>query len=194
MSVDELALAGEEKVVVPPDGYPDEPVYEVIDGVRVELPMSARNDFLANEATQELAALIRPRRMGQVVHEMLFELPLADRSRRRRPDIAFVSLDRWAADRPLPERGNHWPVAPDLAVEFISPTDEVRELMDKLRDYFDAGVRQVWVVHPDARLVQVYESLALARGFHESAEIDGGDILPGIRVPVAVMLPPRPVA
>src|SRR5688572_26433691 len=134
MSVDEL-LTDDEKVVVPPDGFPDEPVYEVIDGVRVESPISSLNDFLANEATQELAMLIRPRRLGRIVHEMLFELPLTDRSRRRRPDIAFVSFERWPVDRLPPDRGNHWPVAPELAVEYISPTDLFGDLFDKLADY-----------------------------------------------------------
>jgi Uma2 family endonuclease len=176
----------------PPDGYPDEPVYEIIDGVRVELPMSLEVDLLANELMFLLETIVRPRMLGRVVHEILFELPLSDRSRRRRPDVAFVSFNRWPADRPVPSSGNHWSVAPDLAVEFNSPHDEVRDLFDKLRDYFDAGVRQVWVVDPPTRFVQVYESMDVARGYHEPAEIDGGDILPGIRVPVAAMLPPRP--
>jgi Uma2 family endonuclease len=178
--------------VQPPDGLPDEPVYEVIDGVRVELPMSLETDLLANELTFQLAALVRPRNLGWVVHEVLFELPLTDRERRRRPDVAFVSFGRWTADRPLPAQGNHWPVAPDLVVEFISPTDEVDELMDKLRDYFDAGVREAWVVHPRTRVVQVYRSLIDVRGLREPAELESGDILPGVRVPVTVLMPPRP--
>src|SRR5262245_7862417 len=113
MSVDELLL-GDDKAAEPPDGYPDEPVYEVIDGVRVELPMSAENDLLANRLNIRLGWTIMERYLGNLVHEMLFDLPLTGRSRRRRPDVAFVSYHRWPADRPLPKQGNHWPVAPEL--------------------------------------------------------------------------------
>jgi Uma2 family endonuclease len=174
------------------DTHSDEPLFEVIDGLRVELLVSAQNTYLASRLVIRSGPLVDSRQLGHVVGEMLFDLPLVGRSRGRRPDVAFVSFERWPAGQPLPEHGEHWSVAPDLAVEFVSPNDEVEELLDKLRDYFESGVRQVWVVHPRARLVQVFHSLAEVHGFQEPAEVDGGPILPGIRVPVATMLPPRP--
>jgi Uma2 family endonuclease len=91
----------------------------------------------------------------------------------------------------MPSKGNAWPLAPDLAIEFISPSEFVDDMIEKLEDYFDAGVRQVWVVHPRRRLVQVYESLLLAKGLREPAELTGGDILPSFRVPVARLFAPK---
>lgn len=169
------------------DARSDEFLFEVIDGVRVELPISAQNSVLASRLTIHLGSAVMARKLGHILCEVLFELPLEGRTRSRRPDVSFVSFDRWAEDRPLPERGEEWAVVPDLAVEFISPND----VMEKLRDYFDAGVRRVWVIHPRTRVVHVSRSLIDMEGYHEPAEIDGGDILPGIRVPVASLLPPR---
>ena len=190
MSIAEPPLAAEDRVQ--PDTHSDEPLFEMIDGLRVELLVSAQNTYLASRLTIRLGSQAQAQGLGHVVCEMLFELPLVGRSRGRRPDVAFVSFERWAADRALPEHGEQWPVAPDLAIEFVSPNDEVEELMDKLRDYFEAGVRRVWVVHPRARVVQVFESVVDVSGFQEPAEIDGSFIGPGIRVPVSAMLPPRP--
>jgi Uma2 family endonuclease len=170
----------------------DEALFEIIDGRRVELTVSALNNQLASRFLIYLGSIVLARGLGQVVSENLFELPLRDRSRSRRPDVAYVSFDRWPESRPMPETGEEWPVVPDLAVEFISPHDESVENMAKLKDYFEAGVRQVWLVYPLSRTVFVHDSVHVVRGLIEPSEIDGGDILPGIRVPVAAMLPPRP--
>ena len=190
MSIAEVPRNADERVF--DDTLSDEPLYEVIDGLRVELLMSALNDYLASRLTILLGSLVLSAKLGHVVCEVMFELPVTGRSRRRRPDVAFVSFERWAENRRLPERGDYWPVAPDLAIEFVSPNDEIDEMMDKLNDYFEGGVRQVWVVHPRSRVVHVFDSAADVRGVREPAEIGGGDVLPGLRIPVAVMFPPRP--
>src|SRR5438067_11809552 len=134
MSIAELAASPKEK------WSDDGPLYEIIDGQYVELPMSAENVILANELSHEMAAYAKPRNLGRSLVEILFELPLVDRSRNRRPDAAFVSYERWPRSRPLPPVGNAWAVVPELAVEFVSPSENADELMDKLRDYLDAGV------------------------------------------------------
>ena len=60
-----------------------------------------------------------------------------------KPDIAFVSTAR------LPEnRCQVTPVAPDLAVEVVSPTDIQYRVIEKAFAYLDAGTRLVWVVEP----------------------------------------------
>ena len=90
---------------------------------------------------------------------------------------------------PCPSSDNAWDVAPDLAVEVVSPTDLAEELMDKVAEYFQAGVRLVWVVYPRLRLIHVYESLTQVRGLTAADELDGGAVLPGFRTPVAALFP-----
>jgi Uma2 family endonuclease len=167
-----------------------EDLFETVDGIRVEIPpMSAYARLLANDLSQEIAAYCRPQQLGKAVVEVLFRLS-NEPPRNRMPDMAFVSSGRWAAHQPIPLAGNTWDVVPDLAVEVVSPTDRIEELDDKLRDYFEAGVRLVWVVHPRRRYVQVFESFVRVRGLLETDELDGGTVLPGFKIPVAKLFPP----
>ena len=46
--------------------------------------------------------------------------------------------------------------APDLVIEIVSPSNTVQELLRKFNYYLDAGVREYWVVNPDAQTVQVH--------------------------------------
>jgi Uma2 family endonuclease len=161
--------------------------YEVIDGEIVEMPPMS---VLANQIASRLLGLMWPHanaaRLGQVVTETLFRLPLEhDRHRNRRPDVAFVSYDRWARGKPPAYRDNAWDVVPDLAIEVVSPTDFGDEIVEKVQEYFRAGVRAVWVVYPKPRVVHLYDSMAVIRGLSATDDLDGGTIIPGLRFPLA---------
>jgi Uma2 family endonuclease len=99
------------------------------------------------------------------------------------PDASFVSWSRLPSRQsprePIP------PLVPDLAVEVLSKSNTRKEMKRKLRDYFDTGVRMVWVVEPRKRMVEVYHSSTEHITLSESDELDGGDVLPGFRVKVA---------
>src|SRR5262245_34469927 len=149
MGVTDMATAAtlEPAAVTPPAERGSEH-YEVVDGVRVELPpMSAYACRIASRIQTHLGSYAHQHTAGAVVTETLFRLPLP-RSRNRRPDVAFVSSTRWPANRPMTLRDNAWDVVPEFAVEVVSPTDRAEELMDKLFEYFQAGVRLVWLVFP----------------------------------------------
>jgi Uma2 family endonuclease len=128
---------------------------------------------------------------GKVVVEVLFRLRLTlDTSRKRRPDIAFVSFERWASDRPMSSRDNAWDVVPDLAVEVISPTDLAQQLLQKVLEYFQAGVRLVWVVYPEQRQIYSYESPTQIRVLTVDDTLDGGEVLPGFQLPLNKLFDP----
>jgi Uma2 family endonuclease len=98
--------------------------------------------------------------------------------------VAFVSYKRWPKGRAWPHT-DPWPVVPDLAVEVVSPNDLAEDLRIKVSEYFKAGVQQVWIVYPKLALVDVYESATAMRVHGRTDELDGGSILPGLRLPVA---------
>lgn len=99
----------------------------------------------------------------------------------RRPDLAFVSYERWPASRPIPST-HAWDVVPDLAVEVVSPGNTHSEILDKIEDYFRAGVRRVWVVLPTKRKVYDYESDTRIQILGPDDALDGGDLIPGFRL------------
>lgn len=61
----------------------------------------------------------------------------------------------------------------------------MQDMTQKLREYFAIGVRLVWVVDPDARLIYAYRSLTDVREFTEADTLTGDDVLPGFAAPVA---------
>ena len=118
----------------------DEPLYEIVDGQRVDLQsMRAYATWIASRLHGRLWPHAEDHLLGTPVTEMLFVLD-PERDLRRRPDVAFVSTERWPLDRELPSTGD-WQVVPTLAVEVISPNDVFKDVLAKLREYFQYGVQ-----------------------------------------------------
>ena len=70
----------------------------------------------------------------------------------RAPDVSFLSAEK------LVSYGNPQEFAklvPDLVVEVISPEVKYGYLQRKIRDYFEAGVRLLWIVDPEMQTVTV---------------------------------------
>lgn len=169
----------------PADPRPDrDALYEVVDGVTVELPeMSAPSNQIKSRLQTRLGAFAETHESGQALSETLFILD-AERNLRRRPDVAFLSPQRWPLDREVPWEGD-WPVVPDLCIEVTSPHDLYDDVTGKVREYFAYGVGQVWVVWPPEREVHIYHSRDRQTILGEGGEVGGGDILPGFSLPVA---------
>ncbi|HVC82579.1 MAG TPA: Uma2 family endonuclease [Chloroflexota bacterium] len=100
-------------------------------------------------------------------------------------DIAFVRAERLPL--PPPRRGTSYrPLAPDLVVEIASPSQDQPEIGEKARLWLDRGVRQVWVVWPERRAIDIWTAGAAAPHTpRDAASLDGGDIVPGFRLPLA---------
>lgn len=165
--------------------------YEIIDGIKVELPpMSADSTAVASELVRRLSNYGIEHGFGVAYTEMLFKLPLPI-DRNRRPDVAFVPYSRWPRHLPIPPT-NAWDVLPDLCVEVVSPHDLADEIMDQVRDYFQAGVRLVWVVYPRHQLVIVHSSVTSVRGLGRADTLMGDLVLPEFRLPLAELFPEPP--
>jgi Uma2 family endonuclease len=79
-------------------------------------------------------------------------------------------------------------LAPDLAVEVLSPEDSPRDVLDKVGEYLAAGVRLVWVIDPRASRAVSYRSLPDVREIGPDGVLDGGQLLPGFRYPLSDLL------
>jgi Uma2 family endonuclease len=169
----------------PPMPRDEASFYEFVDGRWIEKPqMSYLAGIVATELVGDLSDHIRQQtpRPGLLAVEVLFRIPLTkDSSRKRRPDIAFVSSGRWPIEHPRSPDEDAWDVVPDLAVEVVSPSDIAQNLLGKVKEYFQAGVRLVWVVYPIQRCIHVYEAWNRIRVITETDELDGGEVLPGFR-------------
>src|SRR5574337_639512 len=77
----------------------------------------------------------------------MFYLPNGDKFI---PDAAFVSKERQPT---IPAK---YEIAPDLAVEVVSPSNKPRDILNKVESYIACGTRLVWVVYPDDKVVDVW--------------------------------------
>jgi len=107
----------------------------------------------------------------------------AARNLNRRPDVAFVSYARWTTS--IVAREPAWDVVPDLAIEIISPTNLAEEIDRKITDYSQSEVCLVWVFYPDSGRVYVYQSPTHVSILERTNTLDGGEVLPGFRLPIA---------
>ncbi len=145
---------------------------ELIDGVLVEKAMGYDESTFAVEIGYLLISFLRQHDLGVATgaNGMLRLMPGLVRI----PDVAFV---RWEN---LPAKyGQIPPIAPDLAVEVLSPSNTPREMERKLHDYFNAGTSLVWYFDLKARTVTVYTAPDKFTVLGESDTLDGGTVLPG---------------
>jgi Uma2 family endonuclease len=170
-----IAAPDRPEMVGEPDG-----LYEVVDGCIVEKLTGAYECWLTGVISDAITPHVKDRLLGRTVVQMIFDFrPTIDRE--RRPDVAFISFERWARNRPLPQTRS-WAVVPDLAIEIVSLWHKGDEVAEKLEDYFRVGVRSVWVVYPRQFKVYAYRSPTEVRVLALGEALDGGDVVPGFRV------------
>jgi Uma2 family endonuclease len=154
---------------------------ELVDGILVEKPMGFEESLLAMMLGHMLLNYLLPRDLGMVTGPdgaMKLAPGLV-----RVPDVAVFLWDALPG-RQIP-KGRLPEAVPSLAVEVLSASNTKSEMDRKRREYFDAGVRIVWLVDPKKRVVLSYRNGDKAPKKHgEGAEIEDLDFLPGFRLAV----------
>jgi Uma2 family endonuclease len=157
--------------------------FELVEGELVEVPgAGARQGLIAGLVCTLVHAFVRPRNLGIVLGDGVGYILGRAPDRLRIPDVSFVSRARIPEDG-VPE--GFWPMAPDLAVEVVSPNDRANDVQDKIGQYLAGGTRLVWVLWPRRRSVSVHAGHGLVRELGPEEELDGGEVLPGFRARVA---------
>ncbi len=156
--------------------------FELIAGVPVEMPPSnQRNTVLAARIARFIGNHVDANGLGYVTGaDGGYELGPQDV---RMPDVGYISKARAGKLTQVT-----FPVAPDLAVEVISPSETASMVHEKVRAYVDAGTQLVWTVYPDSQSIDVHfrdEHGQRSQTFGLAHTLDGGDVLPGFRLKVA---------
>ena len=168
-------------------GLPEsDELYEIVDGERVEKVRSAYAGWIAAELHDHLSAFLRGKSIGKSIPELVFVLD-EERNLRRRPDVAFLSSEKWPVGAPPPPMGD-WHVIPDIAVEVLSPSNRYEDVLFKLREYFHYGVREVWLISPAARVAQVFTASDKLRTF-DVGESLASPLIPGWSIAIDTLLP-----
>ena len=99
----------------------------------------------------------------------------------RSPDASWISTERWAAV-PGDLREQFAPIDPDFAIELVSPSDSVREVRAKVRDYLECNVRLTWIIDPKSRIVEIYRPRVSAEILHGASVLSAEPELPGFEL------------
>ena len=149
--------------------------YEIVNGhpEEKEVP-GARHSGICGRLERRLGSYAEANDLGEVYPEASFQIGKNERI----PDLAFISAER------LPPEGEpetKWPMAPDLAIEVISPSDFYEKVHAKAMEYLAAGVKQVWIVSPEGHTITIYRSATNITAFPPDSELVSEDLLPGFR-------------
>jgi Uma2 family endonuclease len=176
-ALDEMVM---EPVRAERNGLDPDKQIEIVNGLEEEKEMAgAKHGGTGLRLGAEIWLHVKANRLGRVYGpDTTFTIGSNDRM----PDISFVSAARIP---PAGEPAGKWGIAPDLVVEIVSPNDLYLKIKAKIREYFAAGVRQVWLVSPEERIVTVYDSPAQSYTLTDQDELDSPQILPGFRCALA---------
>ncbi len=94
------------------------------------------------------------------------------------PDTSWVKLERW--DALTPEQQKKFPpICPDFVVELMSPSDNLKETQDKMKEYRDNGAVLGWLINRKSRQVEIYRPNQEVEVLESPATVSGEDVLPG---------------
>jgi Uma2 family endonuclease len=161
--------------------------YELVDG---EILVSPGGGFRHGRVIVRLAirlgAFVEEHRLGYVVEGQTgFRIPgRGEHKDIRIPDVSFVAAHRFPENPPdgFPD------LAPDLAIEVLSPGNRPRDILHKVGQLLEAGSRLVWVIDPEKRTAAVYRSHMDVRVINESGSLEGEDVIPGFSCPLSEIL------
>lgn len=149
--------------------------------------MGTRQQRFAMRLSREFGTQVEDKSLGEVFMEMLFDFTDIV-GRKRRPDLAFVSSESWPIDKEVPDVDG-WPVIPELAIEIISKSNLWEDTLEKIDEYFQVGVKRVWVFSLKSRKIHVFKSPTELQIITPEEVLEDAELLPGVSLRLESLFP-----
>ncbi len=102
-----------------------------------------------------------------------FKLPNgADRS----PDASWIPIEKWD-NLTQEQRQKFLPLCPDFVIELRSPSDNLKTLQNKMKEYIENGTKLGWLINPQDKQVEVYRQDKEVEILDNPTTLSGEDIL-----------------
>ncbi len=161
------------------DNYPfeEDKRYELDEGELIEMTRPAyRHNRVLAKLLFELTVYLNKHPIGEaLLSENLYAL---SPNTRRSPDVAVILGDRYEELK----NAKVIPIIPEITAEVLSPSETPRMIHRKLKQYFAAGVKEVRLVDPEAREVEIWTGPALPERALKSGENLSTKLLPGFQL------------
>ena len=154
-------------------------LFELVNGEIVEKMPTEEHGIIVLNIGTEIRILLKANPIGRVGVEIRHGSP-EDRYNDRIPDISFTADTTTSV-----VTQGAVPRFPDLAVEVKSPDDSYRQMREKAAYYLANGVKLVWLVYPEKRLIEVYRADGEIQILDEDDTLEGGNVLPGFSMTVS---------
>jgi Uma2 family endonuclease len=176
MSVSKVLLTAEEF-----DNFPfeEDKRYELDEGELIEMTRPAyKHNRVLRKLLFALDLYLEANPIGEAqISENLYALaPLT----RRSPDVAVILGDRYEELKDA----KVIPIIPEIAAEVLSPSETPRMIQRKLKQYFEAGVKEVWVINPESRRVEIWTGPQGAKQELAADAAITSPLLPGFSLPL----------
>ena len=150
---------------------------ELIDGKVVELPSPNPAHCAISCMLLHKLMIFLLDRGGAVLPES--EVAISGGSRMK-PDLSVFVAGTWLK---VDQTKGPVDIAPDIAIEIVSPSDTASYLQRKRNKYLVTGVKQVWIVYPETRELFVHELQTVTA--YSADQILQTSVLPGLTLPLS---------
>lgn len=99
----------------------------------------------------------------------------------RSPDVSWIAKER-VYKFTKAEKARFLPIAPDFALELLSPSDSLEKTQAKMQEYQDNGVKLGWLINPLQQQVSIYRLGKTTAVLNKPLTISGEDILSELTV------------
>jgi Uma2 family endonuclease len=113
----------------------------------------------------------------------MFSLP---NGAKRSPDLSWIKKERWEALSEK-EQEKFSPICPDFVVELRSPSDSLKRLQKKMKEYIENGAQLGWLLDPSTRKVYVYRPGAEVEVLEDPETVSGAPLLRGFTLDVRAL-------
>lgn len=162
---------------------------EVDDGIMIESDENTPpiHTIVIQLSFEILNAWVKAHKLGNVFVDgirYLLEGTPDDVQRAYKPDVSFVRAGRIPAN--FNWMKDDLQLAPDLAIEVVSPGQGNPKLLKRVARYLEAGTEQVWLIYPkDKMLYQYRRESRIVTIYQGNDVLDVSDLFEGLELRVS---------
>ena len=137
------------------------PASEYIDGQIIQKPMpQGKHSTIQTEFSTTVNVVFKPQQIARAFSELRCTYPAGSRSsvyggRSIVPDVSVLTWKRIPRDQ-NGEVANTFPIAPDWAIEILSPDQNQTKVTKNILHCLNHGTQMGWLIDPDEKTVFVY--------------------------------------
>ena len=179
MATTATLMTAAELLAMPEDGFHR---YELVKGELIAMaPAGGEHGAIGSRTDRRIGIFVEQNDLGEVFNADTGFIVESGPDTVRAPDVSFVRKERIPADG-IPK--GFIPLAPDLAIEVISPSDSYTEVAEKVAQLLEAGTQLVVLIDPRTRTIALHHQSGAINRLAEADTLTFGDVLPGFECPI----------